>query len=98
MPGMINESRGMVVMEAMAKSLPVITTDRGIFPELIGKHDAGIIVKPEDPKAIAEALNALMSDPTRAEQLASNARQTIEQYYSINAMTDKALEVYEGVL
>ncbi len=98
MPSRINESRGMIVMEAMSKSLPVIAPDNGIFPELIGRHDAGVLVKPEDPKAIAEALNTIMSDPTRAEQLASNARQTIEQYYSINAMTDKALEVYEDVL
>jgi len=98
MPGRINESRGMVVMEAMAKSLPVIAPDKGIFPELIGQHDAGVLVNPEDPKAIAEALQTIMSDPIRSEQLAGNARDTIEKYYSVDAMTEKALEVYQSVL
>jgi glycosyltransferase involved in cell wall biosynthesis len=58
----------MPALEAMSLGIPVVAADRGALPELVG--DAGMLVDPRDPEAIAAALERVISDDRLAENLA----------------------------
>jgi glycosyltransferase involved in cell wall biosynthesis len=68
----------------MARGLPVIATRVGGVPELIG--DAGLMVPPGDPAALAAALLALLRDPRRRVELARAGRTVVEERFSIERM------------
>lgn len=63
------EGFGLPVLEAMACGVPVVASDRSSLPEVVG--DAGLLVDPDDPRAIAEALVHLLRSPQRARELAA---------------------------
>lgn len=68
------EGFGLVLLEAMAMGLPVITTPHTAGPDLITDGDEGFIVPIRDATAIAEKLEALRSDPERRAAMAQRAR------------------------
>jgi glycosyltransferase involved in cell wall biosynthesis len=55
--------------EAMGHGLPCIGTRRGGIPEMIDHERTGLLVEPEDPAELADALVAILEDPTRAEAM-----------------------------
>ena len=61
------EGFGMPVLEAMSLGIPVIATNRGALPELVG--DAGILIVPQDVESIVAALDRVLSDDSFAETI-----------------------------
>lgn len=77
-----SETYGMVVTEALARGLPVIAAEVGGVPEAMG-HGAdgtrpGLLVPPEDPAALGDALRAWLGDPRLRRQLRQAARERRE--------------------
>jgi glycosyltransferase involved in cell wall biosynthesis len=70
-----------VLMEAMACGVPVVTTNISGIPELITDNHNGLLIAPEDPRALAAAILRVYRDPQLARQLATNARATIEKHF-----------------
>jgi glycosyltransferase involved in cell wall biosynthesis len=68
-----HEGYGMVVAEALARGLPVISTPTGGIPELI-TDDAGILVPPGNVPALAAALSRVIDDPQTRSRLTAGAR------------------------
>ena len=68
------------VMEAMALGLPVVSTNVGGMPYLIQNEQTGLLVPPEDPKAMTAACIKLISQPEFSAQLAKNARIEVENF------------------
>lgn len=66
-----------VIAEAMAYGLPVVTTNVSGAPELLEDRVNGMVVPPEDPSAVADAIALLHADPRLAHQLARAAIVTI---------------------
>lgn len=58
-----NEGMPNAVAEAMAAGRPVVASDVGGVADLIGDNERGILVPPEDPRALAEALHRIATDP-----------------------------------
>jgi glycosyltransferase involved in cell wall biosynthesis len=83
------------VGEAMACAKPVIAADAGGTSELLGREgEAGVLVPPGDPDAMAEAIGALLADPERRARLGTAARRRIETEFPLSRMIDG----YERVL
>lgn len=72
------ETYGMVVTEALARGLPVITTAVGGLPEALGTAPdgslPGVLIPPDDPAALAGALRTWLTDPATRERLRAHAR------------------------
>jgi len=68
-----HEGYGMVYAEAMAHSLPIIATTAGAIPETVPR-EAGLLVPPGDPVALAEALRRLIGEPALCARLAAGSQ------------------------
>ena len=67
------EGYGMVLAEALVHGLPVVSTSGGAIPDTV-PTDAGILVAPGDPVALADGIRALLQDPARRAACARAAR------------------------
>ena len=65
----LQESFGIVFLEAMAAGLPVVASDRAAVPEVVPHGEAGLLVDPEDPDALAGALVRVLTDPDLRERM-----------------------------
>jgi glycosyltransferase involved in cell wall biosynthesis len=86
------EGFGLPVLEAMARGLPVACSDRGSLAEVAG--DAALVFDPDAPEGIAEAIEILLLDPTRAATLRA-AGLGRARLFSWDAAAKATLEVYE---
>lgn len=68
-----HEGYGMVLAEAMMRGLPLVAARAGAVPWLVPAA-AGLVVPPEDPDALADALGTLISDRARADAMAAAGR------------------------
>jgi glycosyltransferase involved in cell wall biosynthesis len=66
-----------VLVEAMACAVPVVSTDVSGIPELVVDGENGLLVPPEDPVAVADALQRLHVDPALARRLGEHAEATV---------------------
>jgi glycosyltransferase involved in cell wall biosynthesis len=69
----LRETYGMAVAEALAHGLPVVSTQTGAIPDLVGT-DAGLLVSPGNVPALTEALSRVMNDADLRARLAAGAR------------------------
>lgn len=67
-----HEGYGMVLTEALARALPIVSTTAGAIPETV-PADAGRLVPPDQPEALAEALRSVLTDPGAYRHLADGA-------------------------
>ncbi|SFU80418.1 glycosyltransferase family 4 protein [Xenorhabdus koppenhoeferi] len=82
-PSIGDEAFGITIAEAMACGCPVIASYIGGIPEVVGnENQAGILVTPGDAKAIADAVNHLLSLEDRGKSMGRYARQRIEAMYT----------------
>jgi len=68
------------ILEAFASGLPVISTPIGDIPAMLREGEAGLLVDPDDPVAMAEAVTRLLSERDLSLGIARRARQGIEPY------------------
>jgi glycosyltransferase involved in cell wall biosynthesis len=70
-----------VMVEAMACGIPVVGTDVSGLPELVTSGENGMLVPPEDPESVAEALARLHLDPELARALGRRAEATVRERF-----------------
>ena len=64
----------LVLPEAMASGLPVVATTVGGVPEIVTDSETGLLVPPENPRALSEAINSLLNDPDRMKAMGIRGR------------------------
>ena len=96
-PATGNESFGMVLLEAMAASKPVIASNISGYAGLVQNGVEGLLVKPKDVKTLAGALDLLIKDKSLRESLGRAGRLKAEQY-RWEHIAERVLAFYEEVL
>jgi glycosyltransferase involved in cell wall biosynthesis len=93
-PARYGEAFGLYVIEALAAGVPLALPRAGAFPELVEATGGGVLCAAEDPGSLAEAAEALLLNPTRAQALGAAGRQAVFQRFSAEAMARSTLEAY----
>ncbi len=94
LPG-LEERFGRVLLEAMAAGIPVIASDSGEIPRVVG--NAGIIVPEGEPEALARDLDELLACPERVADLGRRARERVERTYSWEVVARRTFEIYQDL-
>jgi glycosyltransferase involved in cell wall biosynthesis len=88
------ENQPMVVLEALARGVPVVGSDLGGMPELIEPGMTGDLVPANDPPALAAALRPYVVDPSRGFAMRDRARATIVEEFSPQRHLDRIGTMY----
>ena len=90
------ESIPQVIKEAFFLQVPVIATNVGGIPELISNNITGLLVPPENPEAMTDAINKLLSDNNTKQKLSKNAFEFINKNFSWDILIEKYIKLYES--
>jgi len=91
-----SEGFGIVSLEAMACGKPVIGSDVGGIPFVVG--DAGILSKPKDVKSISNALLKVLGNEKLARRMGTKSRKRVEKHFAIRKLAEKTERLFESFL
>jgi glycogen synthase len=91
------EAFGLVALEAAAMGRPVVATRVGGLPEVIESGKTGVLVEPDQPAALAQAVIDLLSDPSRLRAMGDAARSRAEIVFPWKACVDSYLNHYASI-
>ncbi len=89
------EGFGLPAGEAMACGVPVVSTDGGALPEVVG--DAGIVVPAKSSDALAEGIADLLRNEPKRRTLGNAGRTRVQQHFSWQRTAQQMVEHYRGV-
>jgi glycosyltransferase involved in cell wall biosynthesis len=89
------EAFSIVVLEAMYCGLPVVCTSTGSGPEIIQDGINGFLADPTSPHDFSQKIARLLDDPVLARRLASSARKTISERFSVELCAEQTEQFYE---
>lgn len=86
------------ILEAMACGTPAVCTNVGGYPELIQNGVSGVLVPPDNPAVLAEAICELIDNRARREQMGKAARERVLDCFSTERVVPRMVEFYQQVL
>jgi len=86
-----------VILEAFASGVPVVATDVGGNRELLRDGMAGLLCRPEDPRALAAAIESVLRDRPLAERLREHSNE-LARHHDWPIVADRYVELYRSVL
>ncbi|WP_322778056.1 glycogen synthase [Frankia sp. Cas4] len=94
----VYEPLGIVNLEAMACSTAVVASRVGGIPEVVDDGVTGLLVPPDDPAALAAAVNELLTDPARAAAMGQAGRDRAVAEFGWPAVAEKTARLYEALV
>lgn len=88
------EGLGISVIEAMSMELPIVATKVDGLAELVSDGVEGILVEPDNPKVLAEAIDRILMDPELGKELGRRARERAINQFSLQTMINRYEEFY----
>jgi spore coat protein SA len=95
LPSVWEEPFGMPAAEAMAAGRPVVASRVGGLLEVVADGETGLLVPPDDPGALAEALAAVLDDAELGRRLGESGRRRARERFSWDAVARKVEGLYE---
>jgi len=92
------EGFGIVLLEAMLASLPVVATRVSAVPEIVVDGETGVLVDAGDAETLAAQLDRLLSDRTLAARLGRAGRTRALEEFSVERMVERTLAIYRDAL
>jgi glycosyltransferase involved in cell wall biosynthesis len=89
-----SEGSPLSVMEYMDAGLPVVATRVGGIPELIDHGVHGLLVEPQDPAGLGDAIAKVLSDPDEARRMGERGRERRRREFDIDVMVDNLQNLY----
>ena len=96
-PTTYEEPKGLFLLEALANGVPVVQPRRGAFPEIVNNTRGGVLVEPDDPKALAAAFLHLWQHPDQAAALGAAGAEGVRDHYDVGRMAEAAEHVYTSI-
>lgn len=88
------EGFGLAVLEAMLAGLPVVASNVSSLPELVRDDETGLLVRPDDPSALALGVARALED---GERLGAAGRERARSEFSVAKMADRTAELYRSL-
>jgi glycosyltransferase involved in cell wall biosynthesis len=92
------EAFGLVLLEALAQGTAVIGSRVGGIPEVLDDGKAGVLVPPNEPRLLGDAIAALYEDPERRKALGTYGRDHVVPRYTWDRVVTRLESVFEAVL
>ena len=90
------EGFGLALLEAMLAGRPVVASAVGSVPEIVVEGETGLLVPPDDPDRLADAVAGLLDDETRAEALGRAGLARARAEFSVDRMAERTAAVYSA--
>ena len=90
----VYEPLGIVNLEAMACRTAVVASKVGGIPEVVADGETGLLVPPDDPEALADAINALTRDRDRAKAMGAAGRERAQSQFDWGKIAQQTAELY----
>jgi len=97
-PTYYSEGFPMVILEAMAAGLPIISTPVRAIPDIIENGVNGYIIPAKNPVILAEKINKLLKDRRLYEKMKNNNKQKVKEYYDINVVSQIFEKIYNNLI
>jgi glycosyltransferase involved in cell wall biosynthesis len=94
----IMEGLGVSLLQAASAAVPIVASRAGGIPEAVRDGENGVLVPPGDARALSAAMAALLADPERRRALGSGGRALMAREFSVDAMVDGNLKVYQELV
>ncbi len=91
------EGFGLAAIEASACGLPVIASAVGGLQEAVVDQETGLLVPPEEPKLLAEAITELVRDRARRALMGHAGRRHVERHFDIRKVVERYEQLYEDL-
>jgi len=90
----LKEGLPLSLVEAMGASLPVVATDVPGHRDVVVHGETGLLVPPDNPAALADAITSLLADPERRRRLGEAGRRRVLKEFGVEVMVHGTAEVY----
>ena len=94
MPTRVPEAFGVAAVEAQAMGIPVVASRIGGIGEAVSDGETGILVTPDDPDALAEAIDRLIEDPALYFRLSRRCRDWVTDKFDWNGNVQQMVDLY----
>jgi glycosyltransferase involved in cell wall biosynthesis len=95
LPSYAHEGIPQIILQGQAMARPIVATRIGGIPEVVEDGKTGLLIDPKDANVLAAKIAALLDDRALADRLRHAARAQIEAKYSLDAMGERLLALYE---
>lgn len=95
-PTTYRDPKGLFALEAMAAGVPVVLPAHGAFPELIDDTQGGVLFQPDDPDALIETLEALLSNSEQRQKLGLTGRESVLARRNSSCMAKQTVELLKA--
>ncbi len=92
------EGFGIVIIEAMAKNIPVFAINDGAVPEIIQHEENGILFDSADPEIIAEQIMKVVEDSALLDRIKEKCSEDVRSRFSIDICVEQMEKIYESLL
>jgi glycosyltransferase involved in cell wall biosynthesis len=92
------EGLPITILEAMAAAKPVIATPVGGVPELVVDGETGILIPPQDVRALADAIIQLLENPELRTEMGQRVYERVRAQFSLSQMLEQVFDVYQHVM
>ena len=93
------EALGIVQLEAMACRLPVICTELGTGTSYVNRHEeTGLVVPPNDFRALSSAINRLLADANLRSQMGAAGAKRVRDEFALPMMIRRTVSLYNEAL